>query len=126
MIEVLRAKIETLSPEQRWLIAVNEKDIMLHMLCNIDVTTAGNRIIKLIPRNIPRPTCILFAGEEHFIEIKMICHYIPNLAEKMRLQEIPKLTDLLVCNYTFTRKYVNNVGGSWIASFVNHYTTVMW
>lgn len=31
-------------------------------------------------------------------------------------------TKHLVCNYTFTRKYINNIGGPWIATFVNHYT----
>jgi len=72
----------------------------------------------------------LSSDEEHSIQIKMICHYIPGMAEKKkRLEEgsemfanLSKLADLLVCNYTFTRKYVNNIGGPWIATFVNHYS----
>jgi len=48
------------------------------------------------------------------------------MAEKKKLQsaftDISKFGDMLVCNYTFTRKYVNNVGGSWIATFVNHFS----
>lgn len=72
---------------------------------------------------------LLFADEEHSIEIKMICHYIPEMAERTKgldiasvIKDMSKLGFLLVCNYTFTRKYVNNVGGSWIATFVNHYS----
>ncbi|XP_024890561.1 uncharacterized protein LOC112466609 [Temnothorax curvispinosus] len=104
MIEVLRTKIETLSSGQRWLIAVNEEDIVFNVLGDIAVTT----------------------DEEHSIEIKTICHYIPEKAKKQqRLQtmtDILKLEDLVMCNYTFTRKYVNNIGGPWIATFVNHYS----
>ena len=47
MIEVLRTKIETLNPEQRWLIAVNEEDIVFQILSDISAET-GSRIIKLI------------------------------------------------------------------------------
>lgn len=73
---------------------------------------------------------LLFTGEEHSIQFKMICHYIPGLVEKKKkmweetsFSDFSKLENLLVCNYTFTRKYVNNVGGSWIATFVNHYSS---
>jgi len=48
MIEVLRTRIETLSPEQKWLIAVNEEDIVFHILCDIAART-GSRIINIIP-----------------------------------------------------------------------------
>lgn len=48
MIEVLRTKIETLSSEQRWLIAVNEEDVVFHVLCDIAARTGGE-IVKLIP-----------------------------------------------------------------------------
>lgn len=109
MIEVLRTKIETLSPEQRFLIAVNEEDIAFHVLCDIAVKT----------------------DEEHSIQIKLMCHYIPDYAEKKKKMEVDSprnvsftsvLKDFLVCNYTFTRKYVNNIGGPWIATFINHYS----
>ncbi|XP_011158660.1 uncharacterized protein LOC105195111 isoform X1 [Solenopsis invicta] len=106
MIEVLRTKIETLNPEQRCLIAVNQEDIAFHVLCDIAATT----------------------DKEHSIEFKMICHYIPGMTEKKQMLEranftdLSKLGNLLVCNYTFTRKYVNNIGGSWIATFVNHFS----
>lgn len=49
MIDVLRPKIETLSPEQRWLIAVREEDVVFQVLSDITTTAKGNRIIKLIP-----------------------------------------------------------------------------
>lgn len=49
MIKVLRTKIETLSPEQRCLITVNEKDVVFHILCDITAMEGGKRIIKLIP-----------------------------------------------------------------------------
>ncbi|XP_012062273.1 PREDICTED: uncharacterized protein LOC105625253 [Atta cephalotes] len=104
MIEVLRTKIETLNPEQRWLIAVNEEDIIFQILSDISAET----------------------DEDHSIQIKTIFHYIPGMAEKKKLEsaftDISKFGDMLVCNYTFTRKYVNNVGGSWIATFVNHFS----
>jgi len=48
MIEVLKTRIEILSPEQRWLIAVNEEDIVFHVLCDI-AARIGSRIIKIIP-----------------------------------------------------------------------------
>lgn len=71
---------------------------------------------------------LLFTDEEHSIQFKMICHYIPGLAEKKKIWEeapfsnLSKFNYFLVCNYTFARKYVNNVGGPWIATFVNHYS----
>lgn len=75
---------------------------------------------------------LLFADEEHSIEIKVVCHYIPEMAERTKtldtaaiFTDMSKLGFLLVCNYTFTRKYVNNVGGSWIATFVNHFSINM-
>lgn len=70
---------------------------------------------------------LLFSDEEHLIEIKFICHYVPGINEKKkRGEETFSLFDLqteglIVCNYTFTRKYLNNVGGPWLATFVNHY-----
>lgn len=106
MIEILRAKIETLSPNQRQLIAVDETDMLFYMLSDIDATV----------------------GEEHSIKITTICHYIQGLAEKKNKMMMSGLIDFttstkhLVCNYTFTRKYINNIGGPWIATFVNHYT----
>ncbi|XP_018376473.1 PREDICTED: uncharacterized protein LOC108769784 [Trachymyrmex cornetzi] len=106
MIEVLRTKIETLNSEQRWLIAVNEKDIAFQILSDISAET----------------------DIYNSIQIKTIFHYIPGMGEKKKLEpastftDISKFGDMLICNYIFTRKYVNNVGGSWIATFVNHYS----
>lgn len=62
MIEVLRTKITTLSPEQKRLIAINEEDIAFQILSDISVTETGSRIIKLIP--------IIFHN------IQQICIYI--------------------------------------------------
>ncbi|XP_072756310.1 m-AAA protease-interacting protein 1, mitochondrial [Anoplolepis gracilipes] len=105
MIEILRLKIETLSPNQRQLIAVDETDIIFYILSDIAVTV----------------------DEEHSIQITTSCHYIQGLAEKKSkimsgVLDFTAMTKHIVCNYTFTRKYVNNIGGPWIASFVNHYT----
>ncbi|KAM0735614.1 m-AAA protease-interacting protein 1, mitochondrial [Formica fusca] len=105
MIEILKAKIETLSPNQRQLIAVDEGDMLFYILSDIAATI----------------------GEEHSIKITIICHYIQGLAEKKNkmmsgMVDFTTSTKHLVCNYTFTRKYVNNIGGPWIATFVNHYT----
>ncbi|KAL6438086.1 hypothetical protein ACFW04_004375 [Cataglyphis niger] len=104
LIEILKAKIETLSPHQRQLIAVDEDDMLFYMLSDIEATV----------------------GEEHSIKITIICHYIQGLAEKKN-KMMTGMIDFtiakhLICNYTFTRKYVNNIGGPWIATFVNHYT----
>lgn len=38
MIEILKAKIETLSPNQRQLISVNEDEMMFYVLSDIDAT----------------------------------------------------------------------------------------
>ncbi|CAL1688792.1 unnamed protein product [Lasius platythorax] len=105
MIEILRTKIETLSPNQRQLIAVNEDDVLFYILSDIAATI----------------------GEEHSIKITIICHYVQGLAEKRNkimggVIDFTTSTEHLVCNYTFIRKYVNNIGGPWIATFVNHYT----
>ncbi|XP_020289930.1 uncharacterized protein LOC109857727 isoform X2 [Pseudomyrmex gracilis] len=106
IIEILKAKIETLSPNQRQLISVNEDEMLFYVLSDIDVTV----------------------GDEHSIKVTITCHYIPGLAEKKEklmskgFLDFSTPPDHLVCNYTFTRKYVNNVGGPWIATFVNHYT----
>ncbi|XP_012522763.1 uncharacterized protein LOC105828795 [Monomorium pharaonis] len=110
VIEVLRTKIETLSDEQRQLIAVIEEAIVFQVLCDIAATTTD---------------------EEHSIEFKMICHYFPTdmverkMLENLTFKDFSKLESFLICNYTFTRKYVNNIGGSWIATFVNHFSGIM-
>lgn len=46
MIEVLKTKIETLSPEQRWLIAVREEDVVFQVLSDIATTATGKKIMK--------------------------------------------------------------------------------
>lgn len=38
IIEILKAKIETLSPNQRQLISVNEDEMLFYVLSDIDVT----------------------------------------------------------------------------------------
>ncbi|XP_018405557.1 PREDICTED: uncharacterized protein C2orf47 homolog, mitochondrial-like [Cyphomyrmex costatus] len=105
MIEVLRTKIETLSSEQKCLIAVNEEDIAFQILCDISAET----------------------NEDHSIQVKTIFHYVPGMIKKKKLEsftftDISNVRDMLICNYTFTRKYINNIGGPWIATFVNHYS----
>ncbi|KAG5317424.1 MAIP1 protein, partial [Pseudoatta argentina] len=103
MIEILRTKIETLSSEQRSLIAVNKESIAFQFLSDISTKT----------------------DKDHSVQIKIILHYIPGMAERksaFTFADMSKFTKILVCNYTFTRKYVNNIGGSWIATFVNHYS----
>ncbi|KAG5313435.1 MAIP1 protein, partial [Acromyrmex insinuator] len=106
MIEILRTKIETLSSEQRSLIAINKESIVFQFLSDISTKT----------------------DKDHSVQIKMILHYIPGMAERKNRKsaftfaDMSKFTNILVCNYTFTRNYVNNIGGSWIATFVNHYS----
>lgn len=46
MIEILRAKIETLSPNQRQLIAVDEADMLFYMLSDIDATVGRNYLLN--------------------------------------------------------------------------------
>lgn len=36
--------------------------------------------------------------------------------------EFTTTVDNIICNYTFIRKYVDNVGGPWIVTFVNHHS----
>ncbi|EZA48956.1 hypothetical protein X777_12402 [Ooceraea biroi] len=110
VIEALRMKIETLSPNQRQLIAVKENNMMLYAINDINVTTDKT-------------------GDEHSIEISIICHYFPDLDVKqkpmnMSMSELQKDITYVVCHYTFVRKYVNNVGGPWIVTFVNHYSVI--
>ncbi|KAL6259159.1 hypothetical protein P5V15_009080 [Pogonomyrmex californicus] len=105
MIETLRAKISTFNSAQKRLIAVNEEDGFV-VLCDMAVHTTG---------------------EEHSIEVKAICQYIPGFGNEkktdmMSVTQFFQRGKFLVCNYTFVRKYVNNVGGPWIATFVNHYS----
>lgn len=45
-IETLRAKIETLSPNQRQLITVNRDSIQFYIINDIDVATDNNGRIK--------------------------------------------------------------------------------
>jgi len=45
MIESLKTKIETLSPNQRQLIAMNESDMIIYTISDIDVTTDTTSII---------------------------------------------------------------------------------
>lgn len=133
MIEILRAKIETLSPNQRQLIAVDEDDMLFYMLSDIDATVGRNYLLNYDIRfsqkyNFSQIYIFSHTGEEHSIKITTICHYIQGLAEKKNKMMMSGLIDFttstkhLVCNYTFTRKYINNIGGPWIATFVNHYT----
>ncbi|XP_011144261.1 uncharacterized protein LOC105186022 [Harpegnathos saltator] len=108
MIEILSKKIETLSPSERQLIELNENNIVLCMLSDITATTSSS--------------------SEHSIAVTTICHYSPNFDRRSyktsteSFIKVGLLTDHLVCNYTFTRKYVNNIGSSWIATLVNHFT----
>lgn len=68
-------------------------------------------------------------GSEHSIEITTTVYYVPGIHTTGKFDTtgaklsayVSSDSDFLVCNYTFTRKYVNNVGGPWIATFVNHY-----
>ncbi|XP_011864708.1 PREDICTED: uncharacterized protein LOC105560314 [Vollenhovia emeryi] len=102
VIQVLRAKIETLSPEQRSLIAINKEDIVQFLFCDV----------------------IVVADKEHSIEIKTLCTYFPagRYKDLTKLSINTMLSANLFCNYTFIRKYVNNVGSPWIVTFVNHCT----
>lgn len=46
MIEILRAKIETLSPNQRQLIKVDEDDMLFYILSDIDATVGRNYLLN--------------------------------------------------------------------------------
>lgn len=46
MIEILRAKIETLSPNQRQLIAADIDDMLFYMLSDIDATVGKNYLLN--------------------------------------------------------------------------------
>jgi 5'-3' exonuclease len=48
MIESLKTKIETLSPNQRQLIAMNESDMIIYTISDIDVTTDATGMITEI------------------------------------------------------------------------------
>lgn len=57
----------------------------------------------------------------------MIYHYLPGsyiagMTQEDTVKDAFLTKKSLICNYTFFRKYVNNVGDSWIATFVNHYS----
>lgn len=129
MIETLKTKIETLSPNQRQLIAVNDDDILFYALADITATIGNdsccNIALILVSRNIANVYFFL-TGDEHSIEITTTCHYVQGKKKDSPMNNIFIEFTLskanLVCSYTFTRKYVNNVGGPWIATFVNHYT----
>lgn len=137
MIEILRTKISTLSPEQKLLIAAKEMDLY-GISTDISVRTdsrTGSRIVVFVRlililfQNIHQ-IYFLFTDEEHSIEMKVIYHHAPDFAEQVKSSGkmgafilFPStLRDSLICNYIFVRKYVNNVGGPWIATFVNHYS----
>lgn len=45
MIEILKAKIETLSPNQRQLIAVDEGDMLFYILSDIAATIGRNYLV---------------------------------------------------------------------------------
>lgn len=130
MIETLKTKIETLSPNQRQLIAINEDDILFYVLSDIVATTGRNNIYQI--NDTPFKTMLdlfFIVGDEDFIEITIISHYIQGFKEKRRNMDTMNLLQLsstrpLVCNYKFARKYVNNIGGPWIATFVNHYSVI--
>ena len=133
MIETLKTKIETLSPNQRQLIAVNDDDILFYALSDIaatigkDSNSCFNIKLILVLKNILNVYFFL-TGDEHSIIITTTCHYVQGLGKKKesilnnKFVEFTLSKTNLVCNYIFTRKYVNNVGGPWISTFVNHYT----
>ncbi|XP_032663925.1 m-AAA protease-interacting protein 1, mitochondrial isoform X2 [Odontomachus brunneus] len=109
MIEILSRKIETFSPNERQLIELNNDNIIFYVLSDITATTSST-------------------SSEHSIEIATMCHYMPSNIDKRSktlgpvYMEYALAANQLICNYKFIRKYVNNIGGPWIATFVNHYT----
>lgn len=72
MIEILRTKIETLSPNQRQLIAVNEDDVLFYILSDIAATIGRNYLlfIKIILYSLRNTSNIYFFSQARSIPLK--------------------------------------------------------
>lgn len=73
--------------------------------------------------------------EEQTVEISQLVFYMrePDTPENNAEQEYGSIdrfitqfqrAKCIACNYTFQRTYTNGIGGSWVATVVNHFSPV--
>ncbi|XP_043252976.1 m-AAA protease-interacting protein 1, mitochondrial-like isoform X2 [Colletes gigas] len=112
-LEILKENVSRLTPEQRNLIAVRQD----WLVDPVPYTTS-------IKRDQDK-------DKDFIIEVSYVGIYIiplnkPSDVQKNELEMFLKsfipAGHSVACNYTFQRKYVNGVGGSWLITVVNHFT----
>ncbi|XP_015177155.1 PREDICTED: uncharacterized protein LOC107066745 [Polistes dominula] len=112
LLNLLKTRIDTLSDEQRKLIAMNEENITLFMAYDLKFRRIYN------------------TEEKKRVELTLVGHYIPgfNVHEffdqkvKDRLERllILKKQKTFVCNYVFSRDYCDDLESHWIIKHINH------
>lgn len=114
-IETLKQSVDLLTEEQRNLIIVAKDHIRI--IGPIDIN------VKMSETN----------DNEYAIEVSKIVYYtdVANTLEDDSQEDqnifevITKNIDpkpVIICNYTFERKYVNGIGTDWIITLANHFT----
>ncbi|XP_043487858.1 uncharacterized protein LOC122514851 [Polistes fuscatus] len=112
LLNILKTRIDTLTEEQRKLIAMKEENITAFMAYDLNITRIYNN------------------EEKQRVEFILIGHYVPgfNMNEFFEAQvkdRIEKYTILrqkksFVCNYVFSRDYCANQESDWIIKHINH------
>ncbi|KAJ8679276.1 hypothetical protein QAD02_015063 [Eretmocerus hayati] len=110
-LQTARNKINTLSSEQKQLIAVNKDDIYVTFPYEIGIMYDDDR------------------ADQKFVEITTVYHSLRGLA-RMRAEDkeppinmgmLPEYRNLLfVSNYRFIREYTEGVESSWTINMINH------
>ncbi|XP_035730415.1 uncharacterized protein LOC118445293 [Vespa mandarinia] len=105
VLDILKLKVNTLTEEERKLIAMTEENILL-----------------CLPYNIK---CSIESEEKKTVELEFIIHYLPgiNIKEEIKSQRFInfiKTDHKCVSNYTFKRDYMQDRDTYWTIKHLNH------
>ncbi|XP_076676103.1 m-AAA protease-interacting protein 1, mitochondrial isoform X1 [Andrena cerasifolii] len=115
-LDILKENVDCLPHSERELIAINEHCMLLNVPTEVEI-------------NVDRTE----DTEEQTVEISQLVFYVrePDKSESNMEQEIGSIDHFITqfqrakciaCNYTFQRTYTNGIGGSWVATVVNHFS----
>ncbi|KAL2712195.1 uncharacterized protein V1478_018430 [Vespula squamosa] len=105
VLEILKRKVDTLTEEQRKLIAMTEESIFL-----------------CFPYNL---SCVINSEDSITVILELVIHYAPgidlkDILSKSKFIQFTRIENKCVSNYTFTRDYVRGRNTYWIITHLNH------
>ncbi|KAI4481874.1 hypothetical protein M0804_009395 [Polistes exclamans] len=112
LLNILKARIDMLTEEQRKLIAIKEENFTAFMAYDLNIKQIYN------------------TEEKQRVEFILIGHYIPGfnmneffdsqVEDRIQKYTILKQKKSFVCNYVFSRDYCVNQESDWIIKHINH------